>query len=524
MARVKIQSKTVKATLANKDVADMFQGVLMGGEGGAEAPLSIAYPKYLRMKQHAGRFIGLLTALHKSRTMEALFPAVNGHLGVYVAALEAQLASSFNALDLEPWIGHLMNYAAVPAAAVAQFAPVFAAAKKCNLVNIILVACKNLVKHKASLQDQAALKDGFLLGAGLSFAPLPDLVQVNFKQIYTDSRLSAAERTFVLMVLHKMLAISHDMYEAVSTPDIDIDEFISVIMSSIDEVKKRIPRCDQAFDKIVDSVGLLKGNFGGYYKDFTASGNPTVIMENFVLDVSKTAKGSPSITAQFRKIIAHYRKLASEQRTNPKLQSLFEQVDANFQALDKATADDTVAASDSDEAGSAAPAGPPSAPATEDEIAAAAANAAATAAARTVRNRRKKVRARARAERKAEDGEELDENCTEFDADGADDAATAAKAAAVDDAAAADDAAVDNAAADNAGADDDAADDAAATKTADMISGATTMLCEMMSMAADASDDDDGDDTTADGDDSSFVAVSPTTDQAASTGPTEETR
>jgi hypothetical protein len=106
-------------------------------------------------------------------------------------------------------------------------------------------------------------------------------------------------------------------------------------MSSIDEVKKHIPRCDQAFQKIIESVDLLKGNFNGYYKDYTASGNPTIIMENFVLDVSKNTKSSPAVTAQFRRIIAHYRKLASQQASNPKLQSLFAQVDANFHELEK---------------------------------------------------------------------------------------------------------------------------------------------------------------------------------------------
>jgi hypothetical protein len=120
-------------------------------------------------------------------------------------------------------------------------------------------------------------------------------------------------------------------------------------MGSIEEVKKAIPRCDQAFQKIIDSISLLKGNFSNYYKDFTISGNPTIIMENFVLDVSKNTKSSPTVMAQFRKIISHYRKLASQHASNPKLQSLFSQVDANFKELEKCESSDSSSDNESDE-------------------------------------------------------------------------------------------------------------------------------------------------------------------------------
>ena len=346
--RVKIKSKVVKATLANKDVLDMFQGVLGTSEGAAT--LSVTHPKYLRIQGHVERFIRLLDALHGSSAM-SLDPGPNEHLEGYVAALKKQFKVNFCAPDFTQWLAppaggsrlsaeaHVAtaeDYAKIPAELVAEFGEVFTAAKKCSLVNTVIVVCKNLIAHKKSIGDQAALKDRFLTkGAGTVFAPLPDLPQVNFKQLYIDDRLTPGDKEFILVVLHKLYTIGHDTYEAVSAPDVDVGEFVEVIMSSIGEVKKHIPRCDQAFQKIVESVALLKGNFGGYYKDYAASGNPTIIMENFVLDVSKNTKSSPTVTAQFRRIIAHYRKLASQQATNPQLQSLFTQVDANFQELDK---------------------------------------------------------------------------------------------------------------------------------------------------------------------------------------------
>ena len=342
----RIKSKVVNATLANKDILDMFQGVL-GGSGSSALP--ITHAKYMRIQEHVDRFLRLLAALRESSLMTTHFPDMRAHLVAYTGALQGQYAQSFSAPDFTPYLPQLAgvaaaagpspaDYARVPPAVAAQFEKAFETMKSCSLVNTILVVCKNMIAHKKALSDPGALRDKFLArDAGTTFAPLPDLSQLNFKRVYNESAINAGDRQFVLVVLHKMLTISHDVYEALSAPDVDVDEFVEVIMGSIEEVKKHIPRCDQAFAKIVESVGLLRGNFKGYYKDYAASGNISVMMENFVLDVSKNTNATPQVTAQFRKIISHYRKLASQQSTNPKLQNLFAQVDANFKELEKAT-------------------------------------------------------------------------------------------------------------------------------------------------------------------------------------------
>ena len=394
----RIKSKVVNATLANKDILDMFQGVL-GGSGSSALP--ITHQKYLRLRGHVERFIRLLSALGASSLLTTHFPDVQAHVTAYIAALQGQFAASFSAPDFAEWLPTLSgvaaaagptadDYSRVPAAAVAAFEKVFAAVKTCSLVNTALVTCKNLIAHKKALSDPADLRDKFLArDAGMTFAPLPDLPQLNFKRIYNESAINAGDRNFLMVVLHKFLTISHDVYEALSAPDVDVEEFVQVIMGSIDSVKKQIPRCDQAFAKIVESVGLLRGNFGSYYKDYAASGNASIMMENFVLDVSKNTNTSPQVTGQFRRIISHYRKLASQQASNPKLQSLFSQVDANFKELEKVTG---------------APAAESASGPTTEEIAAeiAAADAAAEAPPATVnsknaaRNKSKRARAKNR--------------------------------------------------------------------------------------------------------------------------------
>ena len=111
--------------------------------------------------------------------------------------------------------------------------------------------------------------------------------------MYNTKELTNNDRTFILMFIAKLYEISYALYEIISSPDIDVDDFVKIIVSSIDTVKKHIPRCDDAFNKIIESIDILKNNFDGYYKEFVASNNPSIIMENFVLDVSKNTKATP---------------------------------------------------------------------------------------------------------------------------------------------------------------------------------------------------------------------------------------
>lgn len=372
----KIQSRVVKSTLESKDVMNMFQGVLGTGEG-TDLNMEIVYPKYLKARENCGRFMQLLEVFRDSAVMGRRAEEA-GHLASYIASMHANAAEIFTAPDLaalhppateDRAANKAVAYSEVTRAEYDAFADAYNRMKNCKLVNTIILTCKNLSTHKKALEDRQALNDRFLTRTGgLTFAPLPSLAALNFKKIYSDVTLTVADRQYVMVVLHKMYTIGHDVYETMTSPDIDVDEFVHVIMSSIDDVKKHIPRCDEAFEKIRESVGLLKGNFNGYYKEYVATDNPTIIMENFVLDVSKTTQNSARVTAQFRRIVSHYKKLASQQATDPKLRTLFQKVDQNFQELEQSSqgvgeasedeaagSDDEVADSDNEAADSAPP-------------------------------------------------------------------------------------------------------------------------------------------------------------------------
>lgn len=337
---MKIRSKVVKSTINNRDILDTFQELL--GTSETNACLPIAHPKYVKLQTHVNRFIRLLS-MFKDSVVMTKFPDIKEQIGEYVISLEKNFNESFTAPDLEQYcVGELdtlagHNYNAVPQDIKIEFSKVFTNIKKCNIVNIIIVTCKNLLQYKKFIEDKGQLSDTFLTKtAGNVLSPLPDFPLMNFKRIYNDDILTQNDRNFIIMFMSKMYEISYNTYEALSSPDVDVNEFVAIILNSIDQIKKHIPRCNEAFDKIVESVDILRNNFDLYYKDFLSSNNnAAIIMENFVLDVSKNTNATPRITSQFRTIIAHYRKIASHSNADPRLKTLFKHVEKNFDELEK---------------------------------------------------------------------------------------------------------------------------------------------------------------------------------------------
>jgi hypothetical protein len=337
--KTKFISKTAKSTLRNRDVVDMFNGIM----DNKNTTLSVIHQKYQRLSRHTDRFIMLLRMLSRSCIIKK-FPTIENALVKYVDHLNDLYLKWFNLPDLSSYIKETsvpslekqeVDYSNVPKDIASNFSSGFEHMKKNELLGIIIVTCKNLLPFKGYISDQDNLRDKFILkSGGLTISPLPDLQSLNFKHIYIDDKLNSEDRRFLLLILHKLYMISHDVYEAVVSPDVDINDFVNIVLQSVNEIRKQIPRCNMAFDKIIESIGLLRENFTDYYKDYVASNNPTIIMENFVLDVSKTAKSNVKLTQQFRTIISHYRNLVSQKTYNPKLKSLFEQVDANFKELE----------------------------------------------------------------------------------------------------------------------------------------------------------------------------------------------
>ena len=341
MARGKTKSKAGKAAVANKDVIDMFSNMLgIGDDPNNGLNTTIIYDKVIKLKTAYKRYIKLFDLLEISNSVKK-HTAINKYLLDYIELLKSIQTTLFANFRELTEIG-LLQITCLSKEDQDNIKNVYTGVKDSKLSESIIVTCKNLVEYKRDIGDNTNLSDKFLLKLpGLQFCPVYGADGINFKLLYCDATNSDKDKEYLLTILHKLYIITHEVYQVISSPDIDVDEFVDIIISSVSDIRSKIPRCDAAFNKIIESVDLLKSNFGDYYKDYVASNNPTSIMENFIIDVSEKTDATPQLTNQFRKIISYYRKVASQQSSNPKLAMLFKHIDKNFEQLDKTFKTDT---------------------------------------------------------------------------------------------------------------------------------------------------------------------------------------
>lgn len=213
---------------------------------------------------------------------------------------------------------------------------VYKTTKESEVVTKILTTCKNLLFHQKYLDNNNTLSDTFIHNEPGITLELFSFSSLNFKTIFSNEDMKNDNKKYVLIVLSMIYTKSYDIYNLITSPDIDIEKFSNIIIDSIKEAKKSIPRCDKAFKKISQSVDLLKNNFNTYYKDFIESQSPTIIVENFILDLSKDLDADTETTRQFKRIVMFYQKKYNEsgQKKDPKLKKMFETIQEKFKILE----------------------------------------------------------------------------------------------------------------------------------------------------------------------------------------------
>jgi len=204
------------------------------------------------------------------------------------------------------------------------------------------------------LADKTKLRGGFIKKSLGDVLHLFSFSSLNFKELCMAAFVGSPNKpksmyNNILFMLYLIYSKCDQIYRLVSSPDIDVDKFSEALVGNIATIKKQIPRCNEAFDKIEDSVHLLRDKFGGYYKDFITSQNPGIIVENFVLDVAKDSKANSKVTRQFKQIIGFYKKKMAGQIKDPKIKRIFDLVGANLNILEKKTGKDGEEVDDEEE-------------------------------------------------------------------------------------------------------------------------------------------------------------------------------
>ena len=175
--RKKIKSKVVRSTIENKDVLDMFHGVLGTGD---DVPLNlkIVYPKYLNVKTHCERFVRLLEALRDSTPL-AQFRDISGALARYTAGVRAEIDKTFfGAKALHPHRSSRSRrgYTQTTQGHARRTPGVFEGLQNDQGLQHRQHDRRHLqelIPHKRSLIDQKNLKDGFFSNRPTFLSPAP---------------------------------------------------------------------------------------------------------------------------------------------------------------------------------------------------------------------------------------------------------------------------------------------------------------------------------------------------------------
>jgi hypothetical protein len=162
---------------------------------------------------------------------------------------------------------------------------------------------------------------------------------LNFYDIWAQSGENNGPKKYILKILAKLHSLIKELHEIVTSPDVNLDEMSTVIIEALTRIKTVIPGCEDAFKIIGNSVGMLKDNFGTYYKDFVVSKNPNTLFESFLVDVATKGKFKGlKLRSQFAKIINYIRQKASEggQIKDPNVINMFNILEQNMDTLKKA--------------------------------------------------------------------------------------------------------------------------------------------------------------------------------------------
>jgi hypothetical protein len=318
MKSVKIKKsipKNMKADMA--DLHKMFDQMM----GTTSADVEIISPKYVKVKSSITDFCKVYDILINFKVFAEVFPECSGAVEEIKKFVEN--ARKIDA-EFKPQDG--LN--------TEDLNKLWKTLKDNSIVKTIIATTGRLHKFKQFIVNHKELDDGFIKREpGLDMCLLV-FSSLDLKLIWASDAATMPIKTFILNILSKTYNIGYEIYDLVTSPDIDIKKFSEVLVSAIESLKRQIPRCDSAFNVIADSVKLLENNFKNYYRASIQAENPMLIMENFVIDVSMKQKGGLQVMQQFKKIISHL-KQSSAKNKDPRVKTLFDMLNKQFSMIDK---------------------------------------------------------------------------------------------------------------------------------------------------------------------------------------------
>lgn len=322
--------KKVKIPIGNVDgMAEMFNNMI----GAGDINISIAYPRYKRIAALYENLIVVWKMVAEcSFIAQPKYSAIKQEITAFV---EQQItAGIIFECDLSAFS---WDWTTIDEQSREQFAAAYDAVKKSRALGQWVIACDKLVPYRKHFASIDAFNNKFVLNIpGHSWTPFP-WTSLDIKSVMSCGHPNVA--MFFMTVLNKTYNLGYSIYNELQSPDVDVDQFVEFILSAIDDIQKRpeLHRCKEAFHKIRESVALLKTKFNSYYREFAETKDNTIMMQNFIIDVSNTTGASAKLTHQFHTIIRYFRKVSRQQSMDPKMSDVLDKFSSHFAASAPAT-------------------------------------------------------------------------------------------------------------------------------------------------------------------------------------------
>ena len=137
--------------------------------------------------------------------------------------------------------------------------------KKSKNIRLLIKTSNDLSKYKGFLNNTDNLKDNFIKKKldCLSdvFCPFAFNKDFDILQLWLDEKFSKSSKykNNMLNILSKSFTSGLLLYNILTTPNIDIDHFSEMFVDVLMSIKNHIPRCNEAFKAIENSVFVTKG-------------------------------------------------------------------------------------------------------------------------------------------------------------------------------------------------------------------------------------------------------------------------
>lgn len=331
-----------KSTLIDKENVEEVSRLFEQLMGTSDADIDVIIPKMLDLKKQIVRYCKSLNIIISYSDLKSLFNEYgwNEQITDYINSIKSDMNIDITKDYSKQDINQLIELKQQSSEKVNDE---YKCLKNHQLVKQIVVTCNNIDRHRNNFENKVEIEepdekkkkmsaknnkkksqekneddesgkkynyvkkdkfeDIFIRSEpGNELRPL-EFSDLDLKILWFAEILDDKSKNIILGVLYHLLIIGREIYKIISSPDIDIAKFSAILVQSICELKKQIPRCDKAFEIIENSVKMLEDNFTTYYRSSMEADNPNNIGLDFISDVSKKQNVGPVVMAQFHRIM-----------------------------------------------------------------------------------------------------------------------------------------------------------------------------------------------------------------------------